>query len=111
MSNKSQLQTNNIDLQSILSTVLGLPTQESVKHGAYVWKKCATNYTESSTSKAGTVILVSNAQKVAIKAYYSTAYTFDNTTGHFELSNPTEITVGYGEGYTFSNGNMTKIAD
>lgn len=39
MSNKSQLQTNNADLQSILSTVLGLPTQESCKNGAYVWKK------------------------------------------------------------------------
>lgn len=39
MSNKLQLQTNNIDLQSILSTVLGLPTQESCKNGAYVWKK------------------------------------------------------------------------
>ena len=37
--NKQQLQLNNTDLQSILSTVLGLPTQESVKHGAYVWKK------------------------------------------------------------------------
>ena len=39
MSNKSQLQTNNIDLQSILSTVLGLPTQESCKTGLYAWKK------------------------------------------------------------------------
>lgn len=39
MSNKTQLQTNNTDLQSILSTVLGLPTQESCKTGAYVWKK------------------------------------------------------------------------
>ena len=39
MSNKTQLQQNNIDLQSILSTVDGLPTADSVKHGLYVWKK------------------------------------------------------------------------
>ena len=38
MNNKSQLQQNNTDLQSILSTVLGLPTQESCKTGQYVWK-------------------------------------------------------------------------
>lgn len=42
MSNKSQLQLNNSDLQSILSTVLGLPTQESCKTGQYVWKKYET---------------------------------------------------------------------
>ena len=42
MSNKSQLQTNNTDLQFILSTVLGLPTQESCKTGQYVWKKYVT---------------------------------------------------------------------
>lgn len=39
MSNKTQLQANNETLASILSKVLGLPTQESLKHGAYVWKK------------------------------------------------------------------------
>lgn len=39
MSNKTQLQANNETLASILSNVLGLPSQESLKHGAYVWKK------------------------------------------------------------------------
>ena len=39
MSNKTQLQLNNETLASILSNVLGLPSQESLKHGAYVWKK------------------------------------------------------------------------
>lgn len=37
--NKQQLQLNNETLDSILSNVLGLPSQESLKHGAYVWKK------------------------------------------------------------------------
>lgn len=37
---KQQLeQVNNPNLLSILSTVQGLPSQESLKHGAYVWKK------------------------------------------------------------------------
>lgn len=37
---KEQLeQINNPNLLSILSTVQGLPSQESLKHGAYVWKK------------------------------------------------------------------------
>lgn len=39
MSNKTQLQLNNETIDSILSNVLGLPSQESLKHGAYVWKK------------------------------------------------------------------------
>lgn len=39
MSNKTQLQTNNTNLQTVLSNVLGLPTEESCKNGAYVWKK------------------------------------------------------------------------
>lgn len=39
MSNKSILQSNNETLDSIFSNVLGLPSQESLKHGAYVWKK------------------------------------------------------------------------
>lgn len=41
--NKTQLQTNNETLGSILSNVLGLPSQESLKHGAYVWKKYEPN--------------------------------------------------------------------
>lgn len=45
MSNKTQLQTNNTNLQTVLSNVLGLPTEESCKNGAYVWKrKKATSY-------------------------------------------------------------------
>lgn len=37
---KQQLeQVNNPNLLSILSTIQGLPSQESLKHGAYVWKK------------------------------------------------------------------------
>lgn len=40
MSNKTQLQTNNTNLQTVLSNVLGLPTEESCKTGGYVWKKC-----------------------------------------------------------------------
>lgn len=39
MSNKSRLETNNTNLQSILSTVQGLPNVDSVKRGTYVWKK------------------------------------------------------------------------
>lgn len=39
MGNKQQLQLNNETLGSILSNVLGLPSQDSLKHGAYVWKK------------------------------------------------------------------------
>ena len=39
MSNKQQLQLNNETLASILSNVLGLPSQDSLKHGLYVWKK------------------------------------------------------------------------
>ena len=39
MSNKQQLQLNNATLASILSNVLGLPSQDSLKHGLYVWKK------------------------------------------------------------------------
>lgn len=42
MSNKTQLQTNNTNLQTVLSTVMGLPTQESCKTGQYVWKKYET---------------------------------------------------------------------
>lgn len=39
MGNKQILAQNNETLASILSNVLGLPSQESLKHGAYVWKK------------------------------------------------------------------------
>lgn len=39
MSNKSRLEVNNTNLQSILSTVQGLPNVDDVKCGAYVWKK------------------------------------------------------------------------
>ena len=39
MSNKTQLQENNTKLNTILSNALGLPTQESMKNGKYVWKK------------------------------------------------------------------------
>lgn len=39
MSNKTQLQSNNAKLQDLLNTALGLPTQESMKNGKYVWKK------------------------------------------------------------------------
>lgn len=39
MSNKSRLETNNTNLQSVLTTVQGLPKVNDVKHGLYVWKK------------------------------------------------------------------------
>lgn len=49
--NKQQLQLNNTDLQSILSTVIGLPTQESCKNGKYVWGK----YDGYTPAKSGTI--------------------------------------------------------
>lgn len=39
MSNKSRLEANNTTLQSILTTVQGLPKVDDVTQGAYVWKK------------------------------------------------------------------------
>lgn len=39
MSNKSRLETNNTNLQFVLTTVQGLPKVDDVKHGLYVWKK------------------------------------------------------------------------
>ena len=39
MSNKKKILENNTDLQSILTTIRGLPAQENVRQGAYVWKK------------------------------------------------------------------------
>ena len=39
MSNKSRLEANNTNLQSVLQAVQGLPNVDSVKRGTYVWKK------------------------------------------------------------------------
>ena len=39
MSNKSRLETNNTNLQSVLQAVQGLPNVDDVKRGTYVWKK------------------------------------------------------------------------
>lgn len=48
MSNKSRLEANNTTLQSILTTVQGLPKVDDVTQGAYVWKKL--------TAKGGTFL-------------------------------------------------------
>lgn len=39
MSNKTQLQSNNIQLQAHLQDILALPNVNDVKNGQYVWKK------------------------------------------------------------------------
>lgn len=39
MSNKTQLQTNNAELQDILNIIAALPNLADAQQGAYVWKK------------------------------------------------------------------------
>ena len=39
MSNKSRLEANNTNLQSVLQAVQGLLNVDDVKHGVYVWKR------------------------------------------------------------------------
>ena len=96
MSNKTQLQLNNETLASILSNVLGLPSQESLKHGAYVWKKYTTTpiYVESS-SKFYRKVVITEPQNAAITYEFSTTYTFDENTGLFTLGSGGGIRVPY----------------
>lgn len=103
MSNKSQLQTNNIDLQSILSTVLGLPTQESCKNGQYVWKRyeytperTVTNPTfkfATISSSVSTIKITSDSVDLTkVTSEFFAGFTFTDTTGtscNFKLNTGT----------------------
>ena len=75
MGNKQQLQLNNETLGSILSNVLGLPSQESLKHGAYVWKKL--------TAQAGDFIdfVVSNSPTAYPDGGYKSGYWYEKVKG------------------------------
>ena len=103
MSNKSQLQTNNTDLQSILSTVMGLPTQESCKTGQYVWERyeytperTVTNPTfkfATISSSVSTIKITSDSVDLTkVTSEFFAGFTFTDTTGtscNFKLNTGT----------------------
>lgn len=102
MSNKTQLQQNNIDLQSILSTVDGLPTADSVKHGLYVWKKC--NPKSIAESDYTTVDVTKGSMTGQVYLYCADSYTVDMDSKTFTLVNPTHINCMY---YYTQQGNSS----
>lgn len=102
MSNKTQLQQNNIDLQSILSTVDGLPTADSVKHGLYVWKKC--NPKSIAESDYTTVDVTKGRMTEQVYLYCADSYTVDMDSKTFTLVNPTSINCMY---YYTQQGNSS----
>lgn len=102
MSNKTQLQQNNIDLQSILSTVDGLPTADSVKHGLYVWKKC--NPKSIAESDYTTVDVTKGGMTEQVYLYCADSYTVDMDSKTFTLVNPTSINCMY---YYTQQGNSS----
>ena len=87
MGNKQQLQLNNETLGSILSNVLGLPSQESLKHWAYVWKMYESGYEENDGSKYANNIEVEygTGYSVPVTVYGGTNYNFDPLTGIYTL--------------------------
>ena len=120
MSNKTQLQTNNTNLQTVLSNVLGLPTEESCKTGAYVWKKCKSKspigIASLSASGTSTVITLESSEGVTeetldgavftatmIDGTYSCTFTLSYANGSKTFSS-TDV---YGGNYSYSNGVIT----
>lgn len=120
MSNKTQLQTNNTNLQTVLSNVLGLPTEESCKNGAYVWKKCKSKspigIASLSASGTSTVITLESSEGVTeetldgavftatmIDGTYSCTFTLSYANGSKTFSS-TDV---YGGNYSYSNGVIT----
>ncbi len=113
MSNKTQLQSNNETLASILSNVLGLPSQESLKHGAYVWKRYSqqpydvTISVAEVNSGAGFQLSSNDVDLSTVDASYlagmygtygASAYRYgfvDSTTFEFYSSNGTAYTRTY----------------
>lgn len=85
---KQQLeQVNNPNLLSILSTIQGLPSQESLKHGAYVWKKYEHNQLKRE-DKTSVYVSTGARYNDSYNYIYSTSYTVDYATGTFTLKNP-----------------------
>ena len=96
MGNKQQLQLNNETLASILSNVLGLPSQESLKHGAYVWKK----YSGKPKVTAEITVKFSQSSSIAIPTI------FDVTS-----SEPTDLPVSELDVSSFDGLVLTKTTD
>ena len=114
MGNKQQLQLNNETLASILSNVLGLPSQESLKHGAYVWKKYERTVAEQKieieteiTEKSSSPLVFD--EDIGGYLYYATEFTKDATTGLYTLVNPSQLGPATDEGafQFFSNQYIT----
>lgn len=79
MSNKTQLQENNTKLNTILSNALGLPTQESMKNGKYVWKKFEYIPEKTITSGSVKITTTSNIAKLTESTIDFTAANTDVT--------------------------------
>lgn len=88
MSNKSRLETNNTNLQFVLTTVQGLPKVDDVKHGLYVWKKCSVQKELAETTKSNVYISTGASGGASYTYIYADSYSVDLDTGIFTLNNP-----------------------
>lgn len=118
--NKERIISHNIRLETISTQLDTLPTQESVKHGAYVWKKCKTKspigIANLSASGTSTVITLESSEGVTeetldgavftatqIGGTYSCTFTLSYANGSKTFSS-TDV---YGGNYSYSNGVIT----
>lgn len=88
MSNKTRLETNNTNLQSVLTTVQGLPKVNDVKHGLYAWKKCSVQKELAETTKSNVHISTGASGGASYTYIYADSYSVDLDTGIFTLNNP-----------------------
>lgn len=88
MSNKSRLEANNTNLQSVLTTVQGLPKVDDVKHGLYAWKKCSVQKELAETTKSNVHISTGASGGASYTYIYADSYSVDLDTGIFTLNNP-----------------------